>query len=48
MGLQPQKLGSGPQAFLKNQTNETKQVAKTNAGLFPEDPGNHCSFSGII
>jgi len=25
MGLQPQKLGSGLQAFFKNQTNETQQ-----------------------
>ena len=25
-----------------------KQMTKTNAGLFQEDPGNHRSFSGII
>ena len=43
MWLQPQKLGCGHQAFLK-----IKQMTKTNAGLFQEDPGNHCSFSGII
>jgi len=36
MGLQPRKLGSGPQAFFKNQTNETQQGAKTNVGLFQD------------